>query len=156
MSLWLNWCQWILMKAKNALPLMVNVIISYTFKQCHKEKGKTFVHDLWQWHFNVTGNYKKNLEYFFNSLISGFMEGPLTFRGYDMDYYRSLLNKTEEEEKTDVPFKILNQELLPYNIIKKYSQAKREERKEKLREERENTKIWKDKSDCIVNKGFFF
>lgn len=73
-----------------------------------------------------------------------------------MDYYRSLLNKTEEEEKTDVPFKILNQELLPYNIIKKYSQAKREERKEKLREERENTKIWKDKSDCIVNKGFFF
>lgn len=88
--------------------------------------------------------------------MSGFMEGPLTFRGYDMDYYRSLLNKTEEEEKTDVPFKILNQELLPYNIIKKYSQAKREERKEKLREERENTKIWKDKSDCIVNKGFFF
>lgn len=69
------------------------------------------------------------------------MEGPLTFRGYDMEHYRSLLNKTEEEEKTDVPFKILNPELLPYNIIKKYSQAKQEERKEKLKEERENTKI---------------
>lgn len=75
------------------------------------------------------------------AIEEGFMEGPLTFRGYDMEYYRSLLNKTEEEEKTDVPFKILNPELLPYNIIKKYSQAKQEERKEKLKEERENTKI---------------
>lgn len=48
------------------------------------------------------------------------MEGFLIFRGYNMEYYRFLLNKIEEEEKIDVLFKILNLELFLYNIIKKY------------------------------------
>lgn len=48
------------------------------------------------------------------------MEGFFIFRGYDMEYYRFLLNKIEEEEKIDVLFKILNLELFLYNIIKKY------------------------------------
>ncbi|XP_048773726.1 28S ribosomal protein S18b, mitochondrial-like isoform X2 [Ostrea edulis] len=56
----------------------------------------------------------------------GYMEGYVPFRTYDMDYYKSLVNKPEEKEKTDVPFKILNPELLPYNIVKKHSQSRRE------------------------------
>ncbi|XP_061170210.1 uncharacterized protein LOC133179469 [Saccostrea echinata] len=71
----------------------------------------------------------------------GYMEGNLPFRGYDMDYYRSLLNKPEETQKTDVPFKILNPELLPYNITKKDGKARREERQKKLKEDMENIKI---------------
>ena len=73
-------------------------------------------------------------------LLIGYLEGPVLFKTYDMDYYRSLLDK-KEEEKTDVPFRLLNPELLPYNIMKKNNRERREEFERKLQEDMETMKI---------------
>nr|XP_022324328.1 uncharacterized protein LOC111125126 [Crassostrea virginica] len=74
------------------------------------------------------------------AIEEGYLEGPVLFKTYDMDYYRSLLDK-KEEEKTDVPFRLLNPELLPYNIMKKNNRERREEFERKLQEDMETMKI---------------
>jgi hypothetical protein len=76
--------------------------------------------------YDIDYYYRYNTIKCFPFFCTGYMEGYVPFRTYDMDYYRSLVNKPAEKKTTDVPFKILNPELLPYNIVKNYSKAKTE------------------------------